>query len=313
MITRRIIRIKVMQTLYAAELMQQEGVAIPATGINSQKILDQHFSQTRSLLGFLCWVITETARYAEIESHKRANKHLPQEEDLNVNIKIAGNDVVWKIVQHPEYERIIAIEKPQARVEENFIRKLFLKLAETPEYQHYIQQQGRTPAEEKKIIEFILTNLLLDNEDFISAVEELYTNWNDDGDMVTMLISGFIQKPGNIQFDNILDTDKRIFANTLLKTVLEKNDYLQSIIKDKLKNWDAERIAHLDMILMKMGIAEFLYFDTIPPKVTINEYIDLAKDYSTPQSGQFVNGILDGIHKDLIEKGLMQKTEYKKR
>jgi N utilization substance protein B len=93
---------------------------------------------------------------------------------------------------------------------------------------------------------------------------------------------------------------------------MEKDEYLQSLIIPKLKNWDPERIALLDMILMKMGVSEFLYFETIPPKVTINEYIDLAKDYSTQQSGQFVNGILDNIHKDLVQQGKMQKVEYKK-
>jgi N utilization substance protein B len=82
-------------------------------------------------------------------------------------------------------------------------------------------------------------------------------------------------------------------------------------IKPKLKNWDAERIAALDMILMRMGVCEFLFFETIPPKVTINEYIDLAKDYSTPQSGHFVNGILDNIHKDLVKDEKMHKIAYK--
>ena len=109
-----------------------------------------------------------------------------------------------------------------------------------------------------------------------------------------------------------MSADKEQFASNLLQTVLEKNDHLQALIIPKLKNWDPERIALLDMIMMKMGVAEFLYFETIPPKVTINEYIDLAKDYSTTQSGQFVNGILDNIHKELVEQGKMLKVEYKK-
>ncbi|MFL5739282.1 MAG: transcription antitermination protein NusB, partial [Flavisolibacter sp.] len=85
-----------------------------------------------------------------------------------------------------------------------------------------------------------------------------------------------------------------------------------TFIVPKLKNWDAERIAALDMIIMKMGVAEFLYFETIPPKVTINEYIDIAKEYSTQQSGQFVNGILDNIHKELALQGKLHKTDFKK-
>ena len=81
-------------------------------------------------------------------------------------------------------------------------------------------------------------------------------------------------------------------------------------IRPKLKNWEPERIALLDMLLMRMGVSEFLYFETIPPKVTINEYIDIAKEYSTAQSGQFINGILDGIHKDLVRDDKMHKVAY---
>jgi N utilization substance protein B len=97
-----------------------------------------------------------------------------------------------------------------------------------------------------------------------------------------------------------------------LNTVLEKDKHLETFIFPKLKNWDAERIAALDMIIMKMGVAEFLYFETIPPKVTINEYIDIAKEYSTQQSGQFVNGILDNIHKELVQENKMHKRDFKK-
>ncbi len=130
--------------------------------------------------------------------------------------------------------------------------------------------------------------------------------------MVVQLLTGYIQKPGSINFKQMMSSDKEQFAYSLLQTVLEKSEHLQALIIPKLKNWDPERIAQLDMIMMKMGVAEFLYFETIPPKVTINEYIDLAKDYSTQQSGQFVNGILDNIHKELVQQGKMQKVEYKK-
>ena len=110
----------------------------------------------------------------------------------------------------------------------------------------------------------------------------------------------------------MLSPDKAQFAKDLLQTVLDKSEHLQELIIPKLKNWDPERIAQLDMIMMKMGVAEFLYFETIPPKVTINEYIDLAKEYSTQQSGQFVNGILDNIHKELVQQNKMHKIDYKK-
>ena len=101
------------------------------------------------------------------------------------------------------------------------------------------------------------------------------------------------------------------FAIDLMECVIDKKDYCLELIKPKLKNWDAERIASLDMILMQMGVCEFLYFETIPPKVTINEYIDLAKEYSTEQSGHFVNGILDNIHKELITQNKIHKKNFK--
>ena len=130
--------------------------------------------------------------------------------------------------------------------------------------------------------------------------------------MVIQLLVNLLQKPGSMDFKEMINGEKKEFAINLLKAVHEKSEHLQTLIIPKLKNWDPERIALLDMILMKMGVAEFLYFETIPPKVTINEYIDLAKEYSTPQSGQFVNGILDNIHKELVSEGKMQKVDYRK-
>ena len=167
-------------------------------------------------------------------------------------------------------------------------------------------------SEEKKIIEFILNDLLLANEAFVSHIEENFSNWDDDGEMLVQLLTGYLAKPGTYNFKQMMSADKAQFAKNLLQTVLEKGEHLQSLIIPKLKNWDPDRIALLDMIMMKMGVAEFLYFETIQPKVTINEYIDLAKDYSTSQSGHFVNGILDNIHKELVQEGKMQKVEYKK-
>ncbi len=203
-------------------------------------------------------------------------------------------------------------EKPQLKTDTELIRKIYLQLVETPEYKTYTTTPSRDKQEEKKIMEFILNDMMLANELFISHLEENFTGWNDDGEMVVQLLAGYIQKPGSLNFRQLLSPDKEQFAKNLLQTVMDKAEHLQSIITPKLKNWDPERIAVLDMLLMKMGLAEFLYFETIPPKVTINEYIDLAKEYSTVQSGQFVNGILDNIHKELIQQGKMQKVDYKK-
>ncbi|MBS1577673.1 MAG: transcription antitermination factor NusB, partial [Bacteroidetes bacterium] len=173
-------------------------------------------------------------------------------------------------------------------------------------------KKERDRKEEKDILDFILNDMLLANDLFLAHIEENFSNWDDDGEMIVQLLAGALQKPGAHNFNEMISAEKLEFSKTLLKTVLDKKEHLQSLIIPKLKNWDPERIAILDMILMQMGVAEFLYFETIPPKVTINEYIDLAKEYSTPQSGQFVNGILDNIHKELVQQDKMHKVDFKK-
>lgn len=302
-----------MQTLYTIGSLDGE-----IKGPDAQKILEKHFSQTRSLLVYLTWFLTEVSRYAETDAHHRASKHLPTQSDLNVNTKLAGNEVLWKILGDPALKAQIITLKPERLMKDSgggdneLIRKIYLHLADTPEYKAYISHQARDRTEEKKMLEFILNDLMLANEIFVSHIEENFSNWDDDGEMVVQLLAGCLQKPGGFDFNEMPGTEKAAFARNLLQTVMEKGEHLQSLIIPKLKNWDPERIALLDMILMKMGVAEFLYFETIPPKVTINEYIDLAKEYSTQQSGQFVNGILDNIHKDLVQQGKMKKVEYKK-
>lgn len=313
MISRRNIRVKVMQTLYTVSSLEKE-----IKPDEPRKILQQHFNQTRSLLIYLTWFLTEVSRYAETDAHQRASKHLPTAEDLHVNTKIAGNELLWKMLEDPALKEQFAKEKPELLFRQlkedpnDLIRRIYHLLTNSPDYARYIASPAREKNEEKKILEFILNDLLLANEVFVSQTEENFSNWDDDGEMVVQLLSAYLQKPGTFNFNQLLSKDKEHFAFALLQTVIEKDEHLQSLIIPKLKNWDPERIALLDMIIMKMGVAEFLYFETIPPKVTINEYIDLAKDYSTQQSGQFVNGILDNIHKDLVQQGKMIKVEYKK-
>jgi len=317
MISRRNIRVKVMQTLYTLEAQEQAGnpgdAAQKPAGkpADPQKILQKHFDQTRQLLSCLIYFITEVARYAETDSRLRASKHLPSEEDLNVNIKIAGNEVLWKMLEDASLKKAFEVDKPQLQDNGDLIRRLYLDLVPTPEYQQYIAVQGRDKKSEKAMLEFIFSERMLANETFLSHIEELFTNWDDDGEMVSQLVMSYLAKPGSLDFQEIVSKEKKEFARQLLQTVIDKKEVVMDLIRPRLKNWDPERIATLDMILMQMGAVEFLYFETIPPKVTINEYIDLAKDYSTPQSGQFVNGILDNIHKELVREDKMHKINFK--
>lgn len=307
MINRRNIRVKVMQALYAYTASQDSDKPL-----DPHKILKNHFAQTQSLVVHLIYFVTEIARYAEKDAYKKSHKYIPTEKDLNVNTKLAGSNLLWQMLDQPQYKDLARREKPEHAADEELVKKIYIKLVATKEYIHYIGIQQQNLQEDRKIFEYIFNDLMLGNEDFVSHIEEHFSNWDDDGDMVAQIIAGYIRKPNGVNLAEVLSGDKEQFAYSLLKTVVDKEDHLLDIIKPKLKNWDPDRIALLDMVLMKMGVSEFLYFETIPPKVTINEYIDLAKEYSTAQSGHFINGILDNIHKEMAEQGKLHKRDFRK-
>ncbi len=306
MISRRNIRVKVMQTLYSVESQDEAS----NTG-EPVKLLQKHFDQTRRLLIYLIHFLTEVPRYSEKDARNRAAKHLPTQKDLEVNIKIAGNELLWKILEHKSYMQAVKNDKPDSLDDPELLRRIYHDLIATDQYQQYIAVEGRDRKTEKDILEFIFTDLMLPNDLFTSYVEEKFNNWDDDAEMTNTLVLNFLNKPNGYNFQEILSQEKWLFAKSLLETTIEKRGLTLEYIKPKLKNWEPDRIALLDMLLMRMGVCEFLFFETIPPKVTINEYIDIAKEYSTQQSGQFVNGILDNIHKDLVRDNKMHKVAFK--
>ena len=307
MISRRNIRVKVMQTLYTCSTREGD-----ITKQEAVRTLDKHVDQSRQLFVVLIYTLTEIARYAETDARQKASKHLPTAKDLSINTKIAGNRVLWQILEHPSYATVVKEIKPELMGMEEWVRKLYNELVLSDVYHQYISRESREKKDEKDILEFIFTDLMLPNEDFVSFIEERFLHWEDDAEMINLLMLNLLQKPHTGDFQQFVSTEKLKFAKDLLVSVIEKEDVCNEYIKDKLQNWDPERTAALDMILMRMGICEFLFFETIPPKVTINEYIDLAKDYSTPQSGHFVNGILDSIHKELAAQNKLHKVSFKK-
>ena len=307
MISRRNIRVKVMQTVYTLSTLESE--VKPGEPV---KLLQRHFEQSKDLLIYLTYFLAEVAGYAETDSYNRSNKHLPTKEDLNVNTKISGNEVLWKIRENTSYQQVVGKSKPDQRIDKELVKKIYHRLVDAPQYKEYIKINDRNYSQEREILEFILNDLMLEDEIFVSHIEENFINWDDDADIVVQTLRNYLQKTASANFSEVISNDKWDFAKSHLNTVLEKEKHLEGFIIPKLKNWDPERIAALDMIIMKLGVAEFLYFETIPPKVTINEYIDIAKEYSTQQSGQFVNGILDNIHKELVQQNKLHKTDFKK-
>ncbi|HZH96472.1 MAG TPA: transcription antitermination factor NusB, partial [Flavisolibacter sp.] len=179
MISRRNIRVKVMQSLYT--LSTREDDIKPGEPL---KLLQKHLDESRELLEYLIYFITEVAAYSEKDSYKRSGKHLPSEADLNVNIKIAGNELLWKIKEDVSLKAAWAISKPQLRVDKNLVRKIYSELAASPEYQQYINAPSRSKTGEKEIVDFIFEELVLPNELFVAHIEETFTNWDDDSEMV---------------------------------------------------------------------------------------------------------------------------------
>ena len=295
-----------MQTLYSAQSINNEVDAVEAL-----KNLRNNLAQSRQLFTYLVCFVIEIARYAETDSHQKSHKHLPSEHDLNINTKISGNDIVWTVSENPSFKTSLKEYKVESFLDKELIRRIYSSLVGSDDYKSYISIPQRDKKTEKRILEFIFNDLMLANQDFISNVEEFFIHWDDDADMMVVLMASLFQQPSLFNFSDLVTPEKWDFAKTLLETAIDKKEYCLNLIKPKLKNWDADRIASLDMILMQMGVCEFLYFETIPPKVSINEYIDLAKEYSTPQSGQFVNGILDNIHKELTAENKIHKKNFK--
>jgi transcription antitermination protein NusB len=233
MISRRNIRVKVMQTLYALETGGQSG--LPE---ETAKILEKHFTQSRQLFLYLIYFIVELAEYAETDSRRRSGKHLPTHADKNINIKLAGNELIQKILNEPTYQKAIKADKPQLLENTDLIKRLYQELVETEEYKKYVSVIERDRKSEKEILDFIFTHLVLPNELFEAYIEEIFTNWDDDAGMMVQLLPGFFNKPQSYDLQEMLSKEKWEFAKNLLITAQEKKEVTMDLIKPKLKNWD---------------------------------------------------------------------------
>lgn len=314
MISRRNIRVKVMQTLYALDSQSEEGGLLDETSIyqlekEGVKVLVQKFQRSSDLFALMLLYMARVAQYSEINARQRASKYLATEDDKKANTKIAGNKFLWDLLENATFQEKIKSDKVERYIDAEWTKKLFLQWEKSEGYQAYILDEQRDPKSEKKIMQQLWQGEMMGNENFMDAIQDEWGDWEDDKEMVEMLMENYFRSPKNVNFLLFLSVDKKEYAIELLKSVISKDDHLMSLVKPKLKNWDPERVAQIDLTLLKMGLAELLYFPTIPTKVTINEYIEIAKNYSTPQSGQFVNGVLDNLLKELTLSNKIRKVE----
>ena len=238
---RRNIRIKVMQVMYMLDAQNVETAA---------SLLQKEFDKTRNLFVYLVHLVHQIAGYAEIEALQRASKNLPNQADLAVNIKLAGNSIVWQTLESEKFKKAIEIVKPQQWIDNDMVKSIFRQLVESPDYQSYILEESRDKAKESAILKFIFGELILKSTNAIETIESHFSNWDDDGDMIIGFMLNYFQKPGSVDFLDLVGDEKMKFAKDLLQTAIEKKEVTEALIVPKLKNWDPERIAVIDMILL---------------------------------------------------------------
>lgn len=309
MLNRRQLRVKVLQTLYAYHQAENKEIK------SFEKALLHLIDAVNEMYFYTLSLFILTADYSIIDAEDRANKHLPSEEDLNAPTKLNENLFIEALRNHPEYIEGVKKYKVNWSFEPGIDKTIFSLLKTSSEYNAYLQTTEHTIASDKDVINHIFRKIILKTPSIEQLFEEKFINWSVDKEVLKgMIAKTFKNFKGNAPIENKLadllqdEQEDRVFVLDLLKkTINHQDDYLK-LIDAKTTNWDSERIALMDVLLMQMAITELVHFREIPIKVTMNEYIEVSKDYSTPKSNTFINGILDKILADLKKNKEIQKT-----
>jgi N utilization substance protein B len=307
MISRRNIRVKVMQTLYSLSAADSTDASVLVN--QGTALLKEKLERALDFFSLSLLYLARVAQYSEVDAAQRRSKRLPTAEDLVVSTRIAGNEAAWRILEDATFNHRLKERKLESRIEDDWVRRIYRDLVTSEEYTTYINTAERTSKSESAILLVIWRKFMMGSEAFQTLLVDEFPDWEDDRDMTAQMVENYFRSPGKVNFLMLLSDEKREYAVQLLQSTLEKHEYVMGLIQPKLQNWDPERLALIDIILLRMGVCELLYFPTIPTKVTINEYIDIAKAYSTAQSGHFINGVLDNLLKDLEREGKIRKTE----
>ena len=309
MLNRRHLRVKAVQVLYAYHQSETKEIK------PFEKALLQSIDKVYEMYVWMLSLLVEVADYSVANAEERANKFLPSEEDRNASTQLEQNTFIRMLRENPEYLAAVKKYKISWSFDPEIARSIFSALKSTPEYHEYIRHHDSAISAEKDIIKFIFKKVILKSPVVEQAFEEKFINWQVDKEVLQAMIAKTFK---NFASENPLsnklaqltpdwEEDRTFVIDLLSRTVAFDTEY-QELISRKTKNWEAERIAMMDTLLMKMAITELAHFPSIPVKVTINEYIELAKEFSTPKSNSFINGILDKILADLSAAGKIRKT-----
>ncbi len=313
MLYRRHLRIKAFQALYAwysgnsNDLLKSEKELL----LSVNKLYELFISQ----LSFL----VEVKRFAEMRMEENKNKFYPTEDDLHPNLKFIENFVLQRLEDNADFQKKELRYKINWGDQQEMIRKFYRLLLNTPFYKEYMNSKSRSLDEDEKFLIKMVDRLMPDFELLHSFYEEQSVYYTDGYDLVIVLLVKFldalpedfglstplpdIYKPAK----NKRDEDEA-FLKQLFHYTITTSEETTAILREKTNNWDYERVPLSDIILLKMAIVEFTQMETIPVKVTLNEYIELSKFFSTPKSKTFVNGVLDKLIHEFKEQGKITKS-----
>lgn len=307
MISRRILRIKTLQLLYAY-------YKCPDSSINkAEKELFHSINKTYELYHYLILLLIEIADYANNRMEIGRQKNIPTAEDLHPNKKFIDNIVLNQFRTSTELNSYLNNKKLSWVNHPELIKKLYTKIRQSDYFLEYMKNPDFSYESEKEILYNIYTDDIATSEDLFNILEEQSIYWNDEAEFIIGIIiktiKGFKENDKeNIRlfplFKNEDDVD---FVKRLLrKTVIHKDEYLE-LIRKYTQNWEVERIAFMDTIILQLAITEVIEFTSIPTRVTFNEYLEIAKYYSTNKSSIFINGVLDKIIRYLKENNKFAK------
>lgn len=309
MLNRRHLRVKVMQTLYAYSLSEDKNI------VNFEKGLLKNVEEVDEMYIWTLNLLDEVAEYVLVDVEGIANKWIPTDKDKTYSsTKLNNNTFIDSLRQNREYLEKVKRYNVDWSYDPEIVRSIYSQLKDSEAYLEYLQLEDRSIAVEKDIIKHIFKKIILKSPDIEQALDERFINWQVDKEVLqAMIAKTFKNFSSEIPAKNKLadltpswGEDKDFILDLLRMTVKYGNEY-QEMIAGKTKNWESDRIALIDNLLMRMAITELINFSTIPVKVTINEYIELSKAFSTLKSSTFINGILDKILADLTAQRRIKK------
>ena len=306
MVNRRHIRIKVMQSIYA--VLQSKSDNLP----KEEKFLLFNIKKATDLYILQLLLMVEIRNLALEHIEIKKKKYLATDEDKNPNLRFINNEVIQLISDSPEIKEFISKSKLiDWKDNREYVRILLDEMMESDIYRDYLNSEKAGFFEDRSFVIDLFKNIVAPNEKLFDYYESLNLSWVDDYPLVNTTILKVLKQLEKGQYISlkqleVKQDDEEFLVELFRKAILHQQEFT-SEIDEKTPNWDTERIADMDMILIKMALTEFLYFPSIPTKVTINEYIEIAKDYSTRKSSYFINGVLDKLLKDYNKTGRLNK------